>query len=102
MPLRLPPLAALRLFEAAGRHASFKLAAEELGITPSAVSHGILGLEQWLGVALFVRAPRGLSLTREGADYLPYISEALSMIAVGTQRLPVGRPDRAILVSCAP
>jgi DNA-binding transcriptional LysR family regulator len=102
MPLRLPPLPALRLFEAAGWLSSFKLAAEELGITPSAVSHGILGLEEWLGVALFLRGRRGLSLSREGTDYLPYISEALSMIAVGTQRMPSGRPDRTIVVSCAP
>lgn len=102
MPLRLPPLPALRLFEAAGRHKSFKLAASELGLTPSAVSHGIVGLETWLGVPLFIRGPRGLSLTREGAEYLPYITEALSMIAVGTQRLPSLRADRSIAISCAP
>ena len=102
MPLRLPPLAALRLFEAAGRHLSFRLAAEELGLTPSAVSHGIAGLEEWLGVALFVRGKRGLSLTAEGADYLRYVADALSLVALGTQRLPAVRPDRAILISCAP
>ena len=55
MPLRLPPLPALRFFEAAGRHLSFKLAAAELNVTPSAVSHGIVGLERALGVELFVR-----------------------------------------------
>lgn len=102
MPLRLPPLPALRLFEAAGRHKSFKLAASELGLTPSAVSHGIVGLETWLGVPLFIRGPRGLSLTREGSEYLPYVTEALSMIAVGTQRLPSLRSDRSIAISCAP
>ncbi len=66
MPLRLPPLSSLRFFEAAGRHLSFKLAAAELNVTPSAVSHGIVALEQALGVELFVREPRKLSLTPEG------------------------------------
>jgi len=102
MPLRLPPLSSLRLFEAAGRLGSFKLAAAELNVTPSAVSHGIVGLEQVLGVALFVREPRRLSLTPEGADYLTYISEALSLIAIGTQRLPNPRASRTIAVTCAP
>ncbi|MBS0517256.1 MAG: LysR family transcriptional regulator [Proteobacteria bacterium] len=102
MALRLPPLPALRLFEAAGRLRSFKLAAAELGLTPSAVSHGIVGLEETLGTRLFVRSPRGLSLTAAGADYLAYVGEALSLIAVGTQRLPSRRGDRVIAVSCAP
>ncbi len=102
MPLRLPPLPALRLFEAAGRHKSFKMAAAELGLTPSAVSHGIVGLEGWLGVQLFLRGPRGLSLTREGEEFLPYVSEALSLVAIGTQRLPSLRADRSISISCAP
>ena len=102
MPLRLPPLPALRLFEAAGRLLSFKLAATELGLTPSAVSHGIVGLEETLGTKLFLRGPRGLSLTAAGADYLAYVGEALSLIAVGTQRLPNRRGDRSISVSCAP
>ncbi|WP_144141477.1 LysR substrate-binding domain-containing protein [Paraburkholderia sp. BCC1884] len=102
MPFRLPPLPALRLFEAAGRHQSFKLAAEELSVTPSAVSHAIVGLEEALGVELFVREPRGISLTAHGADYLSYVSEAFSLIAIGTQRLPNHRADRPIAVSCAP
>lgn len=102
MALRLPPLPSLRLFEAAGRHQSFKLAADELGITPSAISHGIVALERWLAIDLFDRGPRGLKLTDAGADYLPYVSEALSMIATGTQRLPSVRADRRIVISCAP
>jgi LysR family glycine cleavage system transcriptional activator len=102
MPLRLPPLPALRFFEAAGRHQSFKLAAAELNVTPSAISHGIVRLEQALGVELFVREPRGISLTATGADYLSYISEAFSLIAIGTQRLPNHRADRPIALSCAP
>lgn len=102
MPLRLPPLPALRFFEAAGRHQSFKLAAAELNVTPSAISHGIVGLEQSLGVELFVREPRGISLTAAGADYLSYVSEAFSLIAIGTQRLPNHRANRPIALSCAP
>ena len=102
MPLRLPPLNALRFFEAAARHKSFKLAAAELNVTPSAVSHGIVALEQTLGVDLFVREPRRLSLTPEGEMYLPYIAEAFSLIAIGTQRLPDRRAHRTIAVSCAP
>ncbi|SMG50356.1 LysR substrate-binding domain-containing protein [Paraburkholderia susongensis] len=102
MPLRLPPLPALRFFEAAGRHQSFKLAAAELNVTPSAISHGIVGLEAALGVELFVREPRGISLTASGADYLSYVSEAFSLIAIGTQRLPNHRADRPIALSCAP
>ncbi|MFT4065868.1 LysR substrate-binding domain-containing protein [Paraburkholderia sp.] len=102
MPLRLPPLPALRFFEAAGRHQSFKLAAAELNVTPSAISHGIVGLEAALGVELFVREPRGISLTPVGADYLSYVSEAFSLIAIGTQRLPNRRADRPIALSCAP
>ncbi|ASL47697.1 Glycine cleavage system transcriptional activator [Burkholderia sp. AD24] len=102
MPLRLPPLPALRLFEAAGRHQSFKRAAAELHVTPSAVSHSIVGLEEALGVQLFVREPRGISLTATGVDYLSYVSEAFSLIAIGTQRLPNHRANRPIALSCAP
>lgn len=102
MPLRLPPLPALRLFEAAGRHCSFKLAAQELALTPSAVSHGIDSLEDWLGVKLFERGPRGLSLTAAGQDYLPYVSEALASIAIATQRLPDRRSAWDIAISCTP
>lgn len=102
MPLRLPPLSSLRFFEAAGRHQSFKLAAAELNVTPSAISHGIVGLEQAIGIQLFVRDPRGLRLTPEGADYLAYVSEAFSLLATGTQRLPDGEAGRGIRVTCAP
>jgi DNA-binding transcriptional LysR family regulator len=102
MPQTLPPLASLRFFEAAGRHQSFKQAAAELNVTPSAVSHGIVSLEQALGVALFTRAPRGLTLTPAGAQYLGYIAEAFALIAAGTQQLPRADAARRIAVSCAP
>ena len=91
MALRLPPLSSLRLFEAAARCGSFKRAAQELNLTPGALSHGIDSLEQWLDVELFERKARGVILTPAGRQYLPYISEALSMIATGTLRLPSRR-----------
>ncbi|OZI61034.1 LysR substrate-binding domain-containing protein [Bordetella genomosp. 11] len=102
MPLRLPPLSPLRFFEAAGRLQSFRLAAAELKVTPSAVSHGIAGLEEYLGVQLFDRGPRGLSLTPAGADYLAYVSEALAVLAVGTRRLPAPRARPGLSLTCAP
>ena len=82
----IPPLNRLRLFEAAGRCGSFKLAARELNITPGAVSHGVNALEKWLDVELFDRR-RGLVLTQAGLDYLSYISKALLTIANGTNEI---------------
>lgn len=102
MAPRLPPLSALRLFEAAGRHQSFKRAAEELHLTPSAVSHGIVGLEQSLGVTLFTRTAQGLTLTPEGIDYLAYVTEAFSLLITGTRRLPTATRRRQIMLTCAP
>src|SRR5262245_59291895 len=102
MPIQFPPLPPLRLFEAAARHESFRKAAEELGLTASAVSHGVDSLEQWLGVELFRRRPRGVTLTPAGRAFLPYVSEGLSMIAVGAQRLPGRKSERRIALSVAP
>jgi LysR family glycine cleavage system transcriptional activator len=102
MPIPIPPLPPLRLFEAAARHESFRKAAEELGLTASAVSHGVDSLEKWLGVELFRRRPRGVTLTPAGRHLLPYVSEGLSMIALGTQRLPGRRAERRVVLSVAP
>jgi DNA-binding transcriptional LysR family regulator len=102
MPYRLPPLNALRLFEAAGRHFSFKLAAEELKITPSAVSHGIKSLEDWLGIALFARGHRNLVLTAAGEDYLPRVQAALEQLARATEAVPGRRPSGCLSISVAP
>ncbi|ARP90697.1 transcriptional regulator [Bordetella genomosp. 9] len=101
MPLRLPPLSPLRFFEAAGRLKSFRLAAAELNVTPSAVSHGIAGLEDFLGVRLFDRQPGGLTLTAAGADYLNYVSEAFSLLAIGMQRLPRHHGRQTLSLTCA-
>ncbi len=99
MALKLPPLSGLRLFEAAARCGSFKLAAQELSLTPGALSHGIDSLEQWLDVQLFERKTRGVILSPAGREYLPYISEALSTIATGTLRLPSRRFENRVSIS---
>jgi LysR family glycine cleavage system transcriptional activator len=74
---KLPPLAELRAFEAAARHLSFKRAAIELGVTPTAVSHHIRLLEGHCGQALFRRRPRPVSLTEAGARLFPVIRDGL-------------------------
>lgn len=102
MAYRLPPLNALRLFEAAGRLLSFKAAAEELHLTPSAVSHGIQSLESWLGVALFERHHRALTLTPAGAAYLPQIRAALDLVVRAGRDLPGQAPIGRVSVSTAP
>ena len=66
MPRSLPPLNALRAFEAAGRHQSFSGAAEELAVSHSAISRHVRGLEDRLGVQLFRDLPRGVALTQAG------------------------------------
>ncbi|MFC4727270.1 LysR substrate-binding domain-containing protein [Coralloluteibacterium thermophilus] len=72
---RLPPLAALRAFEAAARHLSFRCAAEELSVTPTAISHQIRLLERLLGLPLFERHVRRVSLTPAGAQLLPVLRD---------------------------
>ena len=78
---RLPPLNALRAFEAAARHLSFKNAANELHVTPGAVSHQVKLLEHHLGVALFRRLTRALELTAEGHAMLPKVREGLASLS---------------------
>lgn len=87
MARRLPPLNALRAFEAAARHLSFTKAAEELFVTQAAVSHQIKALEEMLGVRLFRRYNRRLELTQAGRGYLPPLSDAFDMMAAATSRL---------------
>jgi LysR family transcriptional regulator, glycine cleavage system transcriptional activator len=78
---KLPPLGMLRAFEAAARHLSFKAAADELGVTPTAISHQIRQLEQLSGQALFRRSPRPLALTACGARLFPVLKEGLDSFA---------------------
>ena len=87
MARRLPSLNALRAFEAAGRHLSFTKAAEELNVTQAAISHQVKALEERLGMTLFRRLNRAVSLTEEGAAYLPEVSLARDGLASATSRL---------------
>jgi LysR family transcriptional regulator, glycine cleavage system transcriptional activator len=78
---KLPPLIELRAFDAAARHLSFKKAAAELGVTPTAISHQIRLLERYCGRSLFRRRPRPLSLTDAGARLFPTIRDGLEAFA---------------------
>jgi hypothetical protein len=98
----LPSLNALRSFDAAARHQSFTLAAEELCVTQGAVSHQVKALEAELGVKLFNREPRGLVITRAGRDYLVVVRDAFDRIILGTERLVERQRSGAIMVSTSP
>lgn len=87
MAPRLPPLNALRAFEAAARHLSFTRAADELHVTQAAISHQIKGLEEWLGLPLFRRLNRALLLTEAGQAYLPAVRDAFDTLGQATERL---------------
>jgi DNA-binding transcriptional LysR family regulator len=95
MTYTLPPLNALRAFEAAARHLSFKLAAHELHVTPAAVGQQVKALEARLGVRLFERLHKQLILTAAGQAYLPEISDGFRRIADATARL---KPTGAVLL----
>ena len=83
----LPPLNALRAFEAAGRHMSFTRAANELAVTQAAISHQVKSLEQWIGAPLFKRGNRMLLLTDLGQAYHLIARDALDRLSTGTERL---------------
>jgi LysR family transcriptional regulator, glycine cleavage system transcriptional activator len=99
---RLPPLNALRAFEAAARHESFTRAAAELFVTQGAVSHQVKALEVELGVRLFNRAPTGLVLTEAGKDYLVAVRDGFDRIALGTERLQQRQNAGVLTVSTSP
>ena len=97
----LPPLNALRAFEAAARHLSMKEAAAELSVTPGAVSQLVRGLEQRLGTQLFRRGNRSLVLTEAGQSYFAPIRHAFRQIGEATRRLRA-QPDAGVLTVSAP
>lgn len=97
MKQRLPPLNALRAFEAAGRHQSFTLAAEELHVTQGAVSRHVKLLEEHLGVVLFRRLARGLELTEQGRSFLPEVSESFQRLASAARKLSTQDHDLRII-----
>jgi LysR family glycine cleavage system transcriptional activator len=96
---RLPSLNGLRAFEAAARHLSFTLAAEELHVTQTAISHQIKRLEQELGLKLFIRQNRTLVLTVQAKDYLPGIRAAFNDLRLATDRLLRRDDDHVLTIS---
>lgn len=99
---RLPPLNALKSFEAAARHESFTRAAEELCVTQGAVSHQVKALETELAVKLFNRERQRLIITEAGRDYLAVVRDALDRIAIGTERLLQRQNAGVLTVSTSP
>jgi LysR family glycine cleavage system transcriptional activator len=102
MASRLPPLNALRAFEAAARHLSVKKAAIELNVTPAAVSHQIRMLEDYLGVQLFHRYNRALELTDAARASLPKLREGFDSLVQAVERLRSHVSGGVLTVSAAP
>jgi LysR family glycine cleavage system transcriptional activator len=102
MQKKLPPLNALRAFEAGARHLSFTRAAEELHVTQAAVSHQVKALEDHLGYALFKRMTRKLGLTEEGRVLFPVVSEAFLRIAETADDLRSGGDCHTLTISVTP
>lgn len=102
MSVRLPPLNALRAFEAAARHLSFKLAATELNVTPAALSHQVRNLEDTLGLKLFHRETRAITLTDAGQVLYPGISDGFQAFAAAVARLERISDERVLVISVGP
>ncbi|MEI6282325.1 MAG: transcriptional regulator GcvA [Alphaproteobacteria bacterium] len=99
---RLPPLNALRAFEAAARHLNFSRAAEELVVTPGAVSQQIQNLEDYVGAALFKRTPRGLLLTDAAQTALPPLRDAFDRLAEAASLLTAAVDGRRLTLTAPP
>src|SRR5215468_4741157 len=99
---RLPPLNALKAFEAAARHESFTRAAEELCVTQGAVSHQVKSLEAELAIKLFNRERQRLIITEAGRDYLTVVRDALDRIGIGTERLQQRQNAGVLTVTTSP
>jgi LysR family transcriptional regulator, glycine cleavage system transcriptional activator len=102
MPRQLPPLNALKAFEAAARSESFTRAAEELCVTQGAVSHQVKLLEATLGIKLFNRERQRLVITDAGREYLNVVRDALDRIAAGTERIVQRQNAGVLTVSTSP
>lgn len=96
---RLPPLSALRAFEAAARHGSFKHAANELAVTPTAISHQIRFLEQYTGLKLFERQVRKVVLTDAGVELYPVLRDGFNAFETALQRLGQTQARRRVVIS---
>ena len=102
MQRRLPPLNALKAFEAAARHLSFTRAADELFVTQAAVSHQIKALEDFLSLKLFIRRNRTLLLTEEGQAYFLELKDIFKNLQDATERLLARDSKGAITVATPP
>lgn len=102
MRQHLPPLNGLRAFEVAARHLSFAKAADELAVTPGAVSHQVKALEAYLEVELFRRQARGIRLSEAGQDILPMLQDAFDRLGQVGDRLQAHRCAGTLVVSAAP
>jgi len=89
---RLPPLSALRAFEAASRYLNMTQAARELLVTPAAISHQVIALEKYLGRKLFKRLQHGLTLTSDGEAYLPHIRKGFDHLRQASGALDQHQP----------
>lgn len=98
----LPPIRALRAFEAAARHLSFAQAAAELGVTPGAISHQIKTLEAWLDAPLFYRLTRSLRLTEAGEAALPLLTEGFDRLADGAAKMRSSTDENLLTISVSP
>src|SRR5688572_21719284 len=99
---RLPPLNALKAFEAAARHLSLKRAAHELSVSPAAISHQVKALEDYLGVQLFKRLNRGLQLTPAARAALPKLSAGFASLAQAVAGLRPQPDGGRVTVNVAP
>ncbi|HQS16600.1 transcriptional regulator GcvA [Reyranella sp.] len=102
MQSRLPPLKALRAFEAAARTCSFTRAAEELNVTQTAISHQVKVLEGWIGFRLFRRLNNALVLTEKGELYLPTVREAFDRLRESTDQLKGIDAGAVLTISALP
>ena len=101
MTQRFPSLNALRFFEAAGRRGSFTLAANELNVTPGAVSRQIKFLEEVLKLDLFERGHREVTLTGPGEQYLECLTDAFERIELGTEKLLHSHAEQRLNICCS-
>ena len=102
MSRRLPPLNAIRVFETASRNASFTHAALELSVTQGAVSRHVAALEAWLGVKLFARNLRGITLTPKGVVYSRIVRGALDQLDYGTRQLQEAPDENTLRLKVPP
>lgn len=102
MQHRMPPLPAVRAFEAAARHGGFQSAALELHVSAGAVAHQVKQLEGWLGVTLFQRLPRGVVLTPAGRQYAQALQPLLAALADASDAVRLRGDERVVTVTSVP